>query len=109
MFRLAHWLTCWLLSRTAPYSRLSLGVGSAKFEPNSYLDPWQLGLVTLFSVGYKQAPRPARPLGRQKGPQEFSLGCKVAFPGPLEQPTSHDADRAEPEASQWSVSSIKRK
>ena len=51
---------------------LSLGDGSAKFEPNSYLDPWQLGLVTLFSVGYKQAPRPAGPLGGQRGPQEIS-------------------------------------
>ena len=86
-----------------------MGVGSATFELNSYLDPWQLGLVTLFSVGYKQAPRPAGPLGGQRSPQEFSLGCKAATPGPLEQPTSHDVDRAEPEASRHLSLPIKEK
>ena len=73
IFFCLDWLTGWLLSRTAPYFRLSLGVGSATFELNSYLDPWQLGLVTLFSVGYKQAPRPARPLGGKRGPALSSL------------------------------------
>ena len=48
---------------------LSLGDGSAIFEPNSYLDPWHLGLVTLFSVGYKQAPRPVQDLLAGKGAQ----------------------------------------
>ena len=91
VFRLAQ---LWLL-RTAPYSRLHLGVGLATNELNSNLDPWQLGLATHFSIGYKQAPRPAGRLGGQRGPQEFSQGCKAATPGSLEQPTSRDEDRAE--------------
>ena len=68
MFRLAHWLLAGFIEDcTLP--ELSLGDGSAKFEPNSYLDPWQLGLVTLFSLGYKQAPRPVQDLLAGKGAQ----------------------------------------
>ena len=78
LFRLAHWR---LLLRTAPYSRLSLGVCLAAFELSSYLDPWQLGLATLFSAGYKQAPRPAGPLGGQGAPRR---SLKVARQQPLD-------------------------
>ena len=92
LFRLAHRLAHWLLAdfiEDCTLPELSLGDGSAKFEPNSYLDPWQLGLLTLFSVGYKQAPRPVQDLLAGKGAlHEFSLSHKATTLEPLEEPTS---------------------
>ena len=41
LFRLATgWLIDWHYYEDCTLPELSLGVGSAKFEPNSYLDPW---------------------------------------------------------------------
>ena len=92
LFRLAHWR---LLSRTAPYSRLSLGVCSVALELSSYLDPWQLGLVTLFSIGLQAGSQACRTSWRAKGPPGDLLRLQGSNPWTLEQPTSCDEDRAE--------------
>ena len=95
-FRLAHWQ---LLSRTAPYSRISLGVCSVALELSSYLDPWQLGLATLFSIGLQAGSQACRTSWRAKGPPGDLLRLQGSNPWTLEQPTSRDANRAEPKAS----------
>ena len=81
MFRLAHWLALATEDCTL-FQTFSLGVCSARFEPNSYLDPWRLGLEALSLFGLQTGSQTCSgPLGRQKGPQEFTLGCKATTPG----------------------------
>ena len=104
LFRLAHWLLA--LKRTAPYSRLLFGCRFCLIRAKQLPGPLAIGSRDSPSLGYKQAPRPVQDLLAGKGAHlEFSLSRKVTTLGPLEQPTSHDADLAEPEASRSSVSS----
>ena len=102
LFRLA---TGWLLSRTAPFQSFS-GVGSAKSSQTATWTPGNRSRDSLSLWATSRLCRPVQDLLAGKGAHlEFYLICKATTLGPLEQPTSHDADRAEPEASQSSVSS----
>ena len=107
LFRLADWLA---LSWTAPFQRylwvtvLPNSSQTATWTPGN----WVLWPSSLWATS--RLPGLFRTSWRAKGPSlEFSLSHKGDNPGPLEQPTSHIADRAEEEASRSSVSSIKRK
>ena len=46
MFRLAHRLATGAKEDCTLFQTFSLGVCSAKYESNSYLDPWRVGLET---------------------------------------------------------------
>ena len=109
VFRLADLLA---LSRTAPYSRLLFGCWFCQFEPNSYLDPWQLGLVPLFSLGYKHRrfPACAEPLDGQRGPPSVLSESQGDNPWTLwnNQPLTTRIEQKK-EASRSSVSPFKRK
>ena len=104
LFRLAtigYWLA---IIEDCTLPEVSLGVSSAKFEPNSYLDPWRLGLETHPLWATSRLPDLHRTSWRAKGPGlEFILGCKATTPGPLEPTNLSHRGRAEEEASQSSI------
>ena len=92
VFRLTHRLATGTKEDCTLF-QTSLWVCSAKYESNSYLDPWRVGLETLTLFGLQAGSQTCTgPLGGQRGPALSALW--VARQQPLDlwnQPTSHVA------------------
>ena len=92
MFRLAHWRQ---LSRTAPYSRLSLGACSVALELSSNPGLLAFGSCDPFFCRLQAGSQACRTSWQAKGPPGDLLRLQGSNPWTLEQPTSRDEDRAE--------------